>query len=125
MVNLNQVYRCKVCGNVIEVIHAGVGILFCCNQSMMLMTEKKEDLGNEKHVSIIEKSDSGFNIRVGSVEHPMNKEHFIEWIELITENEVYRKYLKPGQKPEARFNIVANEVRARIFCNIHGLWSSK
>jgi len=108
----------------IEVVRARAGELVCCNQPMELLIEKTEDQGNEKHVPVIEKTDTGIKVKVGSVEHPMEDKHYIEWIEVLAEGRVYRKYLKPGEKPEAEFAVAADNVQAREHCNLHGLWTS-
>ena len=127
MTKLKEVYRCNICGNIVEVLHTGVGQLICCGQPMELLPEKTEDEGNEKHVPVIEKTDAGTTVRVGSVPHPMEDKHFIEWIEMIAADGTYcRKFLKPGDAPEAEFEILAeNVVEAREFCNVHGLWKAK
>jgi superoxide reductase len=125
MVELKQVYKCNICGNIVEVIHAGVGELVCCGQPMELLTEKTQDMGNEKHVPVIEKTAAGVKVKVGSVPHPMEEKHYIEWIELHADDMVYRKFLKPMDKPEAEFCVKAQRVSAREYCNIHGLWKSK
>jgi len=127
MTNLNEVYKCNVCGNMTEVVHTGVGQLVCCGQPMELLGEKREDLGIsvEKHVPVIEKMENGIKVKVGSVPHPMEDSHFIEWIEILTsDGKVGRKYLKPGDLPEADFFTPSEVVKARIYCNLHGLWKS-
>jgi superoxide reductase len=125
MVQLKEIYRCKICGNIVEVIHASDGELVCCGQPMELLTEKLVDVGNEKHVPVIEKTGTGVKVKIGSLPHPMEQKHYIEWIELIADENVYRKYLKPGDKPEAEFCVTAKKLSAREYCNIHGLWKSK
>ena len=125
MTELRQIYRCNVCGNIVEVLHAGVGTLVCCGQPMELLTEKTEDAGLEKHVPVIEKTETGYLVKVGSIPHPMEKKHYIEWIELVTDGKSCRKFLKPNEKPEALFEVKAEKVWAREYCNIHGLWKSK
>ena len=120
-----EVYKCSVCGNIVEVLSVGGGELICCNQPMELQKEKTEDAGNEKHVPVIEKNENGYLVKVGSVEHPMEKDHFIQWIELIADGVIYRKHLNPGEKPEAEFCISASKVQAREFCNKHGHWKSQ
>ena len=125
MTELRQIYRCNVCGNIIEVLHAGVGTLVCCGQPMELLTEKTEDAGLEKHVPVIEKTETGYLVKVGSIPHPMEEKHYIEWIELVTDGKLCRKFLKPDEKPEALFEVKAEKVWAREYCNIHGLWKSK
>ena len=124
MTELRQIYKCNVCGNIVEVLHTGVGKLVCCGQPMELQKEKTEDVGQEKHVPVIEKTESGVKVKVGSVSHPMEEKHYIEWIEVIANGKSYRKFLKPGDKPEAEFMVKADKIRAREYCNIHGLWKS-
>lgn len=124
MIERNQIYKCNVCGNIVEVLHAGIGELVCCGQPMQLMTEKIEDEGLEKHVPLIEKTETGVKVKVGSVPHPMEESHYIEWIELIANGRVYRKFLNPGDQPEAEFEIKAEQITAREYCNLHGLWKS-
>ena len=119
-----QIFKCNVCGNIVEVLHAGVGQLVCCGQPMELLTEKTEDVGLEKHVPIIEKVGNKVKVKVSSVAHPMEEKHYIEWIEIIADGRVYRKFLKPGDKPEAEFEITADKIEAREYCNLHGLWKS-
>jgi superoxide reductase len=125
MVKLKEIYKCKICGNIVEVIHASDGELVCCGQPMELLVEKLTDVGNEKHVPVIEKTANSVKVRVGSIPHPMEEKHFIEWIELHADDVVLRKFLKPGDKPEAEFSVVAKRLSARDFCNVHGLWKSK
>jgi len=125
MTELRQIYRCNVCGNIVEVLHAGAGTLVCCGQPMELLTEKTEDAGLEKHVPVIEKTETGYLVKVGSIPHPMEKKHYIEWIELVIDGKSCRKFLKPDEKPEALFEVKAEKVWAREYCNIHGLWKSK
>jgi len=125
MTELKQIYRCNICGNIVLVLHAGVGELVCCGQPMELLTEKTTDVGLEKHVPVIEKAGDKVNVKVGSVPHPMEQNHYIEWIEIIAGERVYRKFLNPGDKPEAEFEITANKLRAREYCTVHGLWKSK
>ena len=124
MTELKQVYKCDVCGNIVEVLHAGVGQLVCCGQPMRLLTGKTEDAGLEKHVPVIEKTDETVKVKVGSIPHPMEERHYIEWIEVIADDRVYRKFLKSGEKPEAEFKVTAEEIEAREYCSIHELWRS-
>ncbi|KAF0135343.1 MAG: superoxide reductase [Candidatus Saganbacteria bacterium] len=119
------IYKCEICGNIVEVIHAGVGELVCCGQPMTEMVENTVDASKEKHVPIIGKSGNKVLVKVGSVSHPMEEKHFIEWIEIIADGKAYRKFLKPGDKPEAEFEISASSITSREYCNLHGLWSSK
>ena len=119
-----QVYKCDVCGNIVEVVHNGVGELVCCGQPMTLQTENTVDAAKEKHVPVIEKVAGGYKVKVGAVAHPMEEKHYIEWIELIAGNKAYRQFLKPGDVPEAFFATDATQVSAREFCNLHGLWKA-
>ncbi len=125
MTKLRQIYKCNICGNIVEVLHAGVGQLVCCGQPMELLTERTTDVGLEKHVPMIEKIGNKIKVKVGSVPHPMEQKHYIEWIEIIADGKTCRKFLKPGDKPEAEFEIAAAKIEAREYCNIHGLWKSK
>jgi len=122
MIQQKQIYKCNVCGNVVEVLYAGGGQLVCCGQPMELMSEKSEEEGKEKHLPVIEETVGGFKVKVGSLPHPMEENHYIEWIELVADNSSYRKFLKPGEAPEVEFEVKAKEITARVFCNIHGLW---
>ncbi len=117
-----QVYKCEVCGNMVEVVHAGAGELVCCGQPMTLLSENTVDAAKEKHVPVIEKVAGGYKVKVGAVPHPMEEKHYIEWIELIAGERAYRHFLKPGEAPEAFFALEASEVSAREYCNLHGLW---
>lgn len=122
MTELRQVYKCEVCGNIVEVVHPSGGTLVCCGKPMTLLKENTTDAAVEKHVPVIEKIDGGVLVKVGAVEHPMLENHYIEWIEVHTSNKVYRKYLKPGDKPEAVFKLDEEVLYAREYCNLHGLW---
>ncbi len=117
-----QIYKCGVCGNIVEVLHEGAGQLVCCGQPMKLFEENTVDATREKHVPVVEKIDGGFKVKVGSVAHPMEEKHYIEWIEIIADGKSYKQFLKPGEVPEAVFMIDAAEIIAREYCNIHGLW---
>jgi superoxide reductase len=125
MTELRQIYKCNICGNIIEVIHTGVGQLVCCGQPMELLKEKTVDIGLEKHVPVIEKLGNKVKVKVGSVPHPMEQKHYIGWIEIVANGKTCRKFLKPGEKPEAEFETTAEEIEAREYCNIHGLWRTK
>lgn len=126
MVEVKQVYKCEVCGNIVEVVNAGGGTLTCCGQPMKLLQENSVDAALEKHVPVIEKTADGVLVKVGSVEHPMTKDHYIQWIEIHTDNnKVYRKYLTPDNKPQAEFKLTENVAFAREYCNLHGLWKTK
>ena len=117
-----NIYKCDLCGNIVEVLHGGKGDLVCCGQSMRMVRENTVDASREKHVPLIEKVAGGFKVKVGSVAHPMEEKHYIEWIELIADGKVYRQFLNPGNPPEAFFTIEAGQVTAREYCNLHGLW---
>ncbi len=122
MIKLRQVYKCDVCGNLVEVLHAGAGELVCCGKPMELQQENTTDADKEKHVPVVEKTEKGVKVKVGSAPHPMIEEHYIEWIEIIADGKVYKKFLKPGDAPEAEFCIEVKNVIARAYCNLHGLW---
>ncbi len=119
-----QVYKCALCGNIVEVMHAGGGTLKCCNQAMDLLQENTTDAAKEKHVPVVEKTDTGVTVKVGSVLHPMEEKHYIEWVEIVADGQVYRKFLNPGEAPEAHFNIKAENILAREYCNLHGHWKA-
>ena len=118
------IYKCEHCGNIIEVLHGGGAKVICCKEPMKRYEENTVEAATEKHLPIVEKVAGGYKVTVGDVAHPMEEKHFIEWIELVVGNAVYREFLEPGQTPEATFLTEANEVKARAYCNLHGLWSS-
>ena len=122
MANRLGIYKCALCGIILEVLEPTEGILTCCGSHMTLLDEQTADMATEKHVPVIEKIDGGYKVTVGSTIHPMTEEHYIQWIELIAGEKVYRQFLKPTDKPEAVFNIDAENVTARELCNLHGLW---
>lgn len=122
MTELNEIYKCDICGNIVQVIHSGGGELVCCGKPMELLKEKTEDEGMEKHVPVIEKTDKGVKVKIGSIEHPMEENHFIEWIEVIADGKNCKKFSKPGDTPEAEFEVSAENLTAREYCNVHGLW---
>lgn len=124
MTELNRVYKCNVCGNIVEMVHAGAGELVCCGQPMELQKENTVDAAKEKHVPVVEKTEKGFKVKVGEVAHPMTEEHYIEWIEILADGKVYRKFLKSGDQPEAEFSIEVGNITAREYCNLHGLWKN-
>lgn len=124
MTKLNEIYKCEICGNVVAMVTEGQGELVCCKQPMSLLPEKTRDEGLEKHVPVIEKTESGIRVSVGSVEHPMEESHYIQWIEVVSNGKTYRKFLKPGDKPEAEFCLDSDNVQARELCSLHGLWKS-
>jgi superoxide reductase len=122
---LNEVYKCEKCGNIVTLSHVGGGTLECCGQAMVLLEEKTADIKTEKHVPVIEKTDNGYKVTVGSTLHPMEDKHYIEWIEIIADNRIYRQYLKPGDEPIAVFCKNADNITAREYCNVHGLWKGE
>ena len=126
MTELKQIYKCDICGNIVEVLHTGKGELVCCGKPMVL---KKPDDGPEdysgKHAPVIEKTENGIKVKVGAIAHPMGEDHYIEWIEVIVDGKYSRKFLTPNDKPEAEFCMTGEEIKARMYCNIHGLWRSK
>ena len=125
MTQLNEIYKCQVCGNIVQLNHTGIGTLVCCGQPMQLQKENTVDASLEKHVPVIEKTENGIKVKVGTIAHPMEESHFIEWIEIIADGKSYKKYLKPGQEPAAEFCIEAHTIMAREYCNLHGLWKTE
>jgi superoxide reductase len=124
MAELLSVYRCEVCGNIVELVHSGGGELVCCGKPMKLLADNTSDGAKEKHVPVLEKTAEGWKVSIGSVAHPMEEAHYIEWIELQADKVAYRAFLKPGDKPEATFCVKAAKVSAREYCNKHGLWKA-
>ena len=122
MPEIHQIYKCEVCGNIVEVMHGGKGELVCCGKPMKLLKEGAVDAALEKHVPVIEKTESGFKVKIGEAPHPMEEKHYIEWIEATADGKAYKQFLKPGDVPEAEFCIDADRITAREYCNIHGLW---
>jgi superoxide reductase len=140
-IELNQVYKCNICGNIIQINFVGGGPLVCCGQPMQLLVENTTDAAKEKHVPVIEtrenqrfsgpqkssisaETKTGFKVKIGSVPHPMEEKHYIVWIELIADGKSYKEFLKPGMKPEAEFCVKANNIVTREYCNLHGLWKA-
>ena len=125
---IGQIYKCDICGNIIEVLHVGGGELVCCGQPMELLNEKtKENEGREKHVPVIKRDEDGTIVNIGSIPHPMEEKHYIEWVELENKekNKTCKKFLKPGEKPEGKFCAKTDKVKSRAYCNVHGLWKSE
>jgi superoxide reductase len=120
-----EVYKCQLCGNIVEVLFGSDGTLVCCDQPMTLMTENTMDAAKEKHVPVIEKTADGVKVKVGSVAHPMEEKHYIQWVEAISGDKICRKFLKPGEAPEAEFKIAGDKIIAREYCNLHGLWKAE
>ena len=120
---IGEVYKCDICGNIVQINHVGKGELVCCGKPMQLLEEKTSDPEvGEKHVPVIEQSGDVIKVKIGEVAHPMEAKHYIEWIEIIADKRYYKKFLRPSDKPEAEFEIKANHISARAYCNIHGLW---
>ena len=125
MAKLKAIYKCEICGNIVEVLHEGAGALVCCGEEMKKLEEKTEDASTEKHVPYIEETSDGLLVKIGQNQaHPMEEKHYIEWIQLITEDGLYRKFLEPDSQPQALFDISEKPIGAREYCNIHGLWKS-
>lgn len=124
MTKKGEIYKCEVCGNIVEMLHPGAGELICCGEPMKVFEEKTADKTTEKHVPVIEKTASGYKVTVGTTLHPMEEKHYIQWIELVADGVSYKKFLKSGDQPAAEFCISAKMVSAREYCNIHGLWKS-
>ncbi|PID52521.1 MAG: desulfoferrodoxin [Candidatus Moraniibacteriota bacterium] len=124
MTERDQIYKCSICGNIVEVKHAGAGELACCGKSMIVLNANTEDAAIEKHVPQIESTEDGIVVRVGKVDHPMDNDHYIEWITLVAGNEVKTVYLTPNEEPVATFAVTAEEITVYAYCNLHGLWKS-
>lgn len=125
MTEKGQVYRCDVCGNIVNVLCEGKGNLVCCEVPMELLKERQDDDGSMKHRPVIEKTAGGVKVKVGETAHPMEENHYIELVELTTDNQVFIQFLSPNEPPEAEFPVESNEgLQARCYCNIHGLWKS-
>ncbi len=134
MAQKKEIYKCEICGNIVEVLHEGTGQLVCCGQDMKLISENTVEASTEKHIPVIDplrddsdepKNEQGVIIKIGSKAHPMNAEHFIEWIEISTEKGESKKFLKPGDTPEAKFPVKVENIKARAYCNLHGLWKGE
>jgi superoxide reductase len=119
-----EIYKCDICGNIVEVLFGGAGQMTCCNQPMTLIKENTVDASLEKHVPVVEKTSDGIKVKVGSVAHPMEEKHYIQWIELIADGKAYRQFLAPGQSPEAFFPVKGDAIQVREYCNLHGLWKA-
>ncbi len=119
-----EVYKCEVCGALVESLNVSKGALSCCGKPAKLLEEGVTDAAKEKHVPVIEKTATGYKVSVGSVAHPMEEAHYIPWIELIADGISYKQFLKPGDAPVAEFCTTAENVSAREYCNLHGLWKA-
>jgi superoxide reductase len=125
MTKKQEIYKCNICGNIVEVLHSGPGELVCCGKPMEKQTEKTEDASTEKHVPYVEHNNDGILVKIGkNQDHPMEEKHYIEWIEIIADGNAYRAFLQPGDPPQAFFPITAETVTAREYCNVHGLWKN-
>ena len=124
MTQINDVYKCEICGNIIESIHSGSDSLTCCGQLMTKVELKSGPDGQEKHLPVVEKNDNKIIVKIGSISHPMTEEHYMEGMEIIIGDEIQRVFLKPGDEPIAEFEVANTDasVVARAYCNIHGLW---
>jgi superoxide reductase len=123
MADKMAVFKCDLCGNIVEVLHGAACELVCCSKPMRAVKENTVEASKEKHIPVISRVGNGVKVAVGSVAHPMAAEHYIEWIELIVGDKILRQYLKPGQEPAAVFEgVSAPVVNAREYCNLHGLW---
>ncbi len=120
-----EIYHCNVCGNTVEMVGEGVGTLVCCGQPMEKMAENTSDAAKEKHVPVIEKDTENKKliVRIGEVAHPMTEDHYIQWVEVITDHSTRRKFLKAADEPMAEFCLPKGEITVRIYCNLHGLWT--
>lgn len=127
MAKQNKIYRCEICGNIVQVVHSGGGTLVCCGKDMVELEEKNADEGLEKHVPVVSIEGNIATVKVGSVPHPMEDTHYIEFVQLIIDGNIYTKFLKAGDLPQAEFNLPVqfSEIYAVEYCNIHGLWSSR
>jgi superoxide reductase len=124
MTNKKEIYKCEICGNIVEVLHEGAGTLVCCGQPMKLLKENSIDASLEKHVPVLKKVEEGVEISVGSIEHPMTEEHYIDWIEIQTSQGCFRKQHNTGDKPQALFETNEEIIQIRAYCNLHGLWKN-
>ena len=124
MANRLEIYKCGSCGNIIEVFHGGDGELVCCGAPMQLQVENTVDASREKHLPVVESNAVGITVKIGSIPHPMEGAHYIEWIEVIADGTVYRQSLKPGDAPEATFPVTAASITVREYCTLHGQWST-
>ncbi len=121
----HQIYKCELCGNIIEVLHAGKPALVCCGEPMKLYDENTTDAAVEKHVPVVEKSDGKIVVSVGSTLHPMQDKHWIEWIQVLAEGKTWTKFLNPGDEPKAEFALDVDTFTVRAYCNVHGLWKAE
>ncbi len=126
-IKLGEVYKCEGCGNIVIAVHEGPGDLACCDTPMVLMEANTVDAAVEKHVPVMTKDGDKITVKVGSVAHPMEDKHYIEWIEVMVGDTVFTKILKPGDAPEAEFCAcgLSGDISVRSYCNLHGLWAAE
>ena len=119
-------YRCSKCGNIVQAVNASGAPLSCCGEQMSELTANSSDGAVEKHVPEVEANGSMITVKVGSVAHPMLPEHYIMWVYVQTAAGGFYRYFKPGDAPEAVFDIGSDRlVRVFAYCNLHGLWVSE
>jgi superoxide reductase len=123
MTQINEIYKCNICGNVVQVKEAGKGTLVCCGEDMSLTITSNDSL-EQTHKPIIKKEEKKITVCVSEKEHPMTKEHHIQWIEINVDGSIYVKKLNVGDSPSAEFKVAGNKINARILCNKHGIWKS-
>ena len=125
MLERMQILKCNDCGVVLEVLDGGECEVACCGKTLNVLEERTADVGKEKHVPVCEQTSQGLTVKVGSVPHPMEQNHYIEWIEVVADGKVSRQFLKPGDAPEATFPIKPGKLSVREHCNLHGLWTGQ
>lgn len=126
MAKMNEIYRCDLCGNIVELLHVGAGELVCCGQPMVVLAEKTADEGQEKHLPVVEKVDGDTRIKIGATPHPMEEKHYIEWVEVKTrQGKIGKKFLVPGDETQIDFHTREDVIEVRSYCNIHGLWKTE
>ncbi len=119
-----DIYKCDKYGIIAQIMTTGAGKLVCCETSMDKMIENTTDAAKEKHIPVVEKIGNRLEVKVGSVNHPMNEDHFIQWVEVVGNEESFLKFLSYTDKPEAVFDLECDEFYVRAYCNLHGLWRS-
>ena len=125
MTQRDQVYKCEICGNLLTIVHGADCSLVCCFDEMNLLEPNTVDASREKHLPVFKKTGNTLKVSVGRVFHPMEAEHYIETISILSDKKLYRAYLSPGDEPEAVFEIGEKIRCVRAYCNLHGLWESK
>jgi len=123
MTKLAEVYKCNICGNIVEMLHAGQGELVCCGQPMNLQIEKTKEDGYEKHLPVYSEQGGDLLVQCGEELHPMQEDHYIEWIEVVFDSgKACRRFLKKDEEPKVVFVGGEKAVQLRVYCNLHGLW---